>query len=85
MVICTGYYRCVDGLYKTPGSKLDYELAISEGNKNFAGYSLIIYPKDGIENIGIKTAKIQDKAKKKYILKMGNWCMIISHTPPIRM
>ncbi len=51
------------GYLKTPGSKLDYELTISEGNKTLSGYSLIIYPKDGIENIGIKTAKIKQGKK----------------------
>jgi hypothetical protein len=42
------------GYIKTPGSQLEYELAISGGDKKLSGYSLIIYPKDGIENIGIK-------------------------------
>ena len=47
------------GYIKTPGSELAYELAISEDDKRVTGYSLIIYPKDGIENIGIKTAKLK--------------------------
>ena len=47
------------GYIKTPGSKLEYELAIGGGDKWLNGYSLIIYPKDGIENIGIKKAKIR--------------------------
>ena len=55
------------GYIKTPGSQLEYELAISEGNKKLSGYSLIIYPKDGIENIGIKTAKIK---QGNYLLKI---------------
>ena len=54
------------GYIKTPGSQLEYELAISNGDKKLSGYSLIIYPKDGIENIGIKTAKIKQTKKEIY-------------------
>jgi hypothetical protein len=54
------------GYIKTPGSQLDYELAISDGDKKLSGYSLIIYPKDGIENIGVKTAKIRQSKKEIY-------------------
>jgi hypothetical protein len=46
------------GYIKTPGSQLPYELTISENNEKTTGYSLIIYDKEGFENIGIKTAKI---------------------------
>ena len=55
------------GYIKTPGSQLEYELAISNGEKNLSGYSLIIYPKDGIENIGIKKAKIKQTKKEIYV------------------
>lgn len=55
------------GYIKTPGSQLEYELAISNGEKNLRGYSLIIYPKDGIENIGIKKAKIKQTKKEIYV------------------
>lgn len=51
------------GYIKTPGSQLEYELAISAGDKKLSGYSLIIYPKDGVENIGIKKAKIKQGKK----------------------
>jgi hypothetical protein len=54
------------GYIKTPGSQLEYELAISSGNKWLGGYSLIIYPKDGIENIGVKAAKIKQTKKDIY-------------------
>ena len=54
------------GYIKTPGSQLEYELAISNGEKILSGYSLIIYPKDGIENIGIKKAKIKQGKKEIY-------------------
>jgi len=54
------------GYIKTPGSQLEYELTISSGDKWMSGYSLIIYPKDGIENIGIKTAKIKQNKKEIY-------------------
>ena len=54
------------GYIKTPGSQLEYELAISSGDKWMSGYSLIIYPKDGIENIGIKAAKIKQSKKEIY-------------------
>ena len=54
------------GYIKTPGSQLEYELAISDGDKKLSGYSLIIYPKDGVENIGIKTAKIRQGKKEIY-------------------
>jgi len=54
------------GYIKTPGSQLEYELAISGSEKKFSGYSLIIYPKDGIENVGIKTAKIKHGKKEIY-------------------
>lgn len=54
------------GYIKTPGSQLEYELAISAGDKWMSGYSLIIYPKDGIENIGIKTAKVKQSKKEIY-------------------
>src|SRR6188768_4521027 len=54
------------GYIKTPGSQLEYELAISNGEKKLSGYSLIIYPKDGIENIGIKKAKIKQTKKEIY-------------------
>jgi len=72
------------GYIKTPGSKLDYELAISEGNKKLSGYSLIIYPKDGIENIGIKTAKIK-QGKKEIYFEDGELVYDNFTTPPIRM
>ena len=55
------------GYIKTPGSQLEYELTISNGEKNLSGYSLIIYPKDGIENIGIKKAKIKQTKKEVYV------------------
>ena len=54
------------GYIKTPGSQLEYELAIDHGDKKLSGYSLIIYPKDGIENIGIKKAKIRQSKKDIY-------------------
>ena len=54
------------GYIKTPGSQLEYELAIDHGDKKLSGYSLIIYPKDGIENIGIKTAKIRQSKREIY-------------------
>jgi len=54
------------GYIKTPGSQLEYELAISGVDKKLSGYSLIIYPKDGIENIGIKTAKVKQGKKEIY-------------------
>jgi len=54
------------GYIKTPGSQLDYELAISSGEKWLSGYSLLIYLNDGIENIGIKKAKIRQTKKEVY-------------------
>ena len=54
------------GYIKTPGSQLEYELAISGGDKKLNGYSLIIYPKDGIENIGIKKANIKQGKNQIY-------------------
>ena len=54
------------GYIKTPGSQLEYELAISGGDKKLNGYSLIIYPKDGIENVGIKKATIKQAKKQIY-------------------
>ena len=72
------------GYIKTPGSQLEYELAISEGDKKLSGYSLIIYPKDGIENIGIKTAKIK-QGKKEIYFEDGELVYDNFSTPPIRM
>ena len=72
------------GYIKTPGSQLDYELAISGGGKKFSGYSLIIYPKDGIENVGIKTAKIK-LGKKEVYFEDGELVYDNFSTPPIRM
>ena len=72
------------GYIKTPGSQLEYELAISEGDKKLSGYSLIIYPKDGIENIGIKTAKIKH-GKKEIYFEDGEIVYDNFSTPPIRM
>jgi hypothetical protein len=72
------------GYIETPGSKLDYELAISEGGKKLTGYSLIIYPKDGIENIGIKKAKIK-QGKKNIYFEDGELVYDNFTTPPIRM
>jgi hypothetical protein len=77
MVICIFFFLPVwisaqdisgvwTGYIKTPGSQLEYELAIDHGDKKLSGYSLIIYPKDGIENIGIKTAKIRQSKKDVY-------------------
>jgi hypothetical protein len=54
------------GYIKTPESQLEYELAISNGDRKLDGYSLIIYPKDGVENIGIKKAKIIHGKKDIY-------------------
>ena len=72
------------GYIKTPGSQLDYELAISGGDKKLSGYSLIIYPKDGIENIGIKTARIR-QGKKEVYFEDGELVYDNFTTPPIRM
>lgn len=52
------------GYIKTPGSQLEYELAISSGYKSLSGYSLLIYVSNGIENIGIKKAKIKQTQKE---------------------
>lgn len=54
------------GYIQTPGSKLEYELAISNSDKSVDGYSLLIYLKDGIENIGMKKAKIRQSKNKIY-------------------
>src|SRR4030095_10550456 len=54
------------GYIKTPASQLEYELAISSGDKWLDGYSLLIYLNDGIENIGIKRAKIRQTKKDIY-------------------
>jgi len=54
------------GYIKTPGSQLEYELAINSGDKWLAGYSLLIYLNDGIENIGIKKAKIRQTKNDIY-------------------
>jgi len=75
--VWTGYLR-------TPGSKLDYELTISEGNKKLSGYSLIIYPKDGIENIGIKEAKIK-QGKKEILIEDGELVYDNFSTRPTRV
>ena len=72
------------GYIKTPGSQLEYELAISEGDKKLSGYSLIIYLKDGIENIGIKTAKVK-QGKKEIYFEDGELVYDNFSTPPIRM
>lgn len=55
-----------NGYIKTPGSQLEYELAINSGDKQLNGYSLLIYLNDGIENIGIKKAKIKQTKKEIY-------------------
>ena len=52
------------GYLKTPGSQLNFELAISETNEKLSGYSLTVYLKDGIENIGIKKAKLKQKNRE---------------------
>lgn len=54
------------GYIKTPESQLEFEMAISSGDKWFSGYSLLIYLKDGIENIGIKKAKIRQTKNNIY-------------------
>ncbi len=72
------------GYLKTTGSQLDYELTISEGNKTFTGYSLIIYPKDGIENIGIKKAKIK-QGKKEILVEDGELVYDNFTTPATRV
>ena len=59
----TGVWK---GYIRTPGSQLDYELAISYGEKRLEGYSLLIYLSDGIENVGIKTAKIRQGKQHIY-------------------
>ncbi len=55
-----------NGYIRTPGSQLEYELAINSGDKQLNGYSLLIYLNDGIENIGIKKAKIKQTKKEIY-------------------
>ena len=52
------------GYLKTPGTELPYELTISDDGFQLSGYSLIVYIHEGIENIGIKTAKIKRKGKE---------------------
>ncbi len=47
------------GYLKTPGSQLKYELAISEYDNKYSGYSLIVYINNGVENIGIKAARMK--------------------------
>src|SRR5258705_7333024 len=72
------------GYIKTPGSQLEYELAISNGDKKLNGYSLIIYPKDGIENIGIKKANIK-QGKKEIYFEDGELVYDNFAIKPIRM
>lgn len=52
------------GYLKTSGSQLSYELAISENVKKLSGYSMIVFTNDGVENIGIKTAKLKQGKKE---------------------
>ena len=54
------------GYIRTPGSHLEYELAISGGDKWLNGYSLLIYLNDGIENIGIKKTRIKQSRNEIY-------------------
>jgi hypothetical protein len=58
------------GYIKTPGSQLEYELAITGTGSDITAYSLLIYPKDGIENVGIKKAKIK-QLKKEILIEDG--------------
>lgn len=72
------------GYLKTPGSQLAYELGITQTNKKLTAYSLIIYPKDGIENVGIKNAKIK-QGKKDILIEDGALIYENFTTPPKRV
>lgn len=54
------------GYLQTPETRLDYEMAIYNNGKNMSGYSCIIYEKDGVENIGVKTMKLRYKKNNIY-------------------
>lgn len=58
----TGQWK---GYLETPGSKLEYEMTISENGKKMRGYSLTVYVKDGVENVGVK--KVLIRQRKDYL------------------
>jgi hypothetical protein len=49
------------GFLQINDTKLPYELVISGDKKNLAGYSMLIFMFDGVENVGVKTAEIKIK------------------------
>ena len=49
------------GFIQTTGSRLPYELVISEQKDKLTGYSLTVFVFDGVENIGVKSIKLKNK------------------------
>jgi hypothetical protein len=49
------------GYLQTDGSKVVYELVISEEKRGLAGYAMTVFTFEGKENMGLKTIKLKNK------------------------
>ena len=49
------------GFIHTEGNDLVYEMVISENKEKTNGYSLMIFPVNGVENIGVKSVMLKKK------------------------
>jgi hypothetical protein len=72
------------GYIKTPGSQLEFEIGITDMGNKFLGYSLINYPKDGADNIGVKTAKVK-RGKREIVIEDDELIFENFTVTPIRM
>ena len=72
------------GYLQTTGSRVYYELAISESSEKLGGYSLTIFTFDGVDNTGVKSIKIKNK-KGKVLLEDGELIYNNYTTPPKKL
>ena len=52
------------GIIETTGTKLSYELVISENKNKLSGYSMTVFLFEGVENIGVKSMKFKRRGNE---------------------
>jgi len=72
------------GYIKTPGSQLEFEIGITDMGNKLVCYSLINYPKDGTDNIGVKTGKVK-RGKREITIEDDELIYENFTITPIRM
>ena len=69
---------------ETSGTKLSYELVITENKDKLSGYSMTVFLFEGVENIGVKTMKFKKRGNELSI-EDGELIYNNYNTPPKRV